>query len=52
MSAALPALANISYRLGRELTFDGEKEKFVKDPQADKMLTRVYRKPYIVPEEV
>ena len=52
MSACLPALANISYRLGRELTFDGAKEKFVKDPQADKLLTRVYRKPYIVPEQV
>jgi predicted dehydrogenase len=52
MSAALPALANISYRLGRELTFDGAKEKFVKDPQADKMLTREYRKPYVVPEVV
>jgi predicted dehydrogenase len=52
MSAALPALANISYRLGRELTFDGAKEKFVKDPQADKLLTRVYRKPYVVPDQV
>jgi len=52
MSACLPALANISYRLGRELTFDGAKEKFVKDKAADKMLTRVYRKPYIVPEVV
>ncbi|HOX75632.1 MAG TPA: Gfo/Idh/MocA family oxidoreductase [Bacteroidales bacterium] len=52
MSAALPALANISYRLGRELTFDGAKEKFVKDKEADKMLTREYRKPYVVPEVV
>jgi len=52
MSAALPALANISYRLGRELTFDGAAEKFVKDKEADKMLTREYRKPYIVPEVV
>jgi predicted dehydrogenase len=52
MSAALPAFANISYRLGRELTFDGAKEKFVKDPQADKMLTREYRKPYVVPQVV
>ena len=49
MSASLPALANISYRVGHELTFDGAKEKFVKDPQADKLLTRVYRKPYVVP---
>jgi hypothetical protein len=52
MSAALPALANISYRLGRKLTFDGAKEKFVKDKEADKMLTRNYRKPYVVTEEV
>ncbi len=52
MSSALPALANISYRLDRELTFDGEKEKFVNDTEADKMLTREYRKPYVVPEEV
>jgi predicted dehydrogenase len=48
MSAALPAMANISYRLKRELTFDGTKEKFVNDPEADKMLTRDYRKPYVV----
>jgi len=52
MSSALPSLANISYRLKRELTFDGTKEKFVNDPEADKMLTREYRKPYVVPEVV
>lgn len=52
LSSALPLLANISYRLGRELTFDGSSEKFVKDPEADKMLTRVYRKPYVVPAKV
>ncbi len=52
MSAALPALANISYRLGRKLTFDGATEKFVKDKEADKLLTRNYRAPYIVPKVV
>ncbi len=52
MSSALPLLANISYRLGRTLTFDGAKEKFIGDRGADKMLTRKYRKPYIVPERV
>jgi predicted dehydrogenase len=51
-SSSLPILANISYRLGRELKFDGIKEKFVKDPEADKMLTRDYRKPYVVNDEV
>jgi predicted dehydrogenase len=52
MSSALPALANISYRLNRKLVFDGDKEKFVNDQEADKMLTREYRKPYIVPETI
>jgi hypothetical protein len=52
MSACLPALANISYRVGRKLTFDGTAEKFVKDKQADKLLTRDYRAPYVVPKEV
>ena len=51
-STALPHLANISYRLGRELRFMGEYEKFANDPEADAMLTRFYRKPYVVPEEV
>ena len=52
LSAALCHMANISYRLGRKLTFDGAREKFVGDRQANRMLTRKYRKPYIVPERV
>ncbi|HUV00793.1 MAG TPA: Gfo/Idh/MocA family oxidoreductase [Bacteroidales bacterium] len=52
ISSALPILANISYRLERELTFDGEKEKFVNDKEADAMLTRNYRSPYVVPAVV
>lgn len=51
-SAALPHLANISYRLGRELKFIGEYEKFANDPEADMMLTRNYRKPYVIPDIV
>jgi len=51
-SSALPLLANISYRLGKELKFDGEKEEFVKNKKADALLTRNYRNPYIVPEKV
>jgi predicted dehydrogenase len=47
-STALPLLANISYRLGRKLEFDGIKEKFVNDKEADEMLTRNYRSPYII----
>ena len=52
MSNILPHLANISCRLGRKLKFDGGKEKFVGDKEANRMLTRKYRKPYVVPERV
>ncbi len=52
MSTVLPHLANISYRLGRRLEFDGKKEKFINAEDADKMLTREYREPYVVPENV
>ena len=41
-----------TYRLGRTLEFDPETEKFVNDPEADKLLTRPYRKPFVVPEKV
>jgi predicted dehydrogenase len=51
-SSALPLLANISYRLGRELKFMGDYEKFANDSEADTLLTRVYRRPYVVPNEV
>ena len=51
-STCLPHLANISYRVGRELKFMNDYEKFVNDPEADTLLKRVYRKPYVVPEEV
>jgi hypothetical protein len=53
MSSSLPHLANISYRVGRGLRFDGTTEKFVNDSEADGLLTRKeYRKPYVVPDKV
>ena len=51
-SSSLPILANISYRLGRELKFKGDYEKFANDQEADFMLSRNYRKPYIIGDEV
>ncbi|MGI6573636.1 MAG: Gfo/Idh/MocA family protein [Fermentimonas sp.] len=51
-SSALAHLANISYRVGRSLTFLGEYEKFANDTEADVLLTRAYRKPFVVPDEV
>ena len=37
-------------RVGRTLSFDPKNEKFVGDAEADKLLTREYRKPFVVPE--
>jgi hypothetical protein len=47
-STVLPLIANISYRLGRDLKFDGKKEQFF-DKDANKLLKRDYRKPFVVP---
>jgi hypothetical protein len=52
MSASLGHLGVISYRTGRKLLFNPETEKFVNDPEADKLLTRIYRKPYVMPDNV
>lgn len=49
-SSALCHLANISYRLGRNLNFDGKAEKFINDSEADSYLTRKYRHPYELPK--
>ena len=52
MSTAMCHMANISNRLGRELTFDSHSEKFVGDEIANGYLTRDYRYPYVVPDRV
>ncbi len=51
-SCALIHLGNISYRLGRTLEFDPKTMKFKNDQEANRMLTREYRAPFIVPENV
>jgi predicted dehydrogenase len=38
--------------VGRKLDFDGKAEKFVNDKDADALLTRNYRKPFVVPDKV
>ncbi len=52
LSSALVHLANISYRLGRSLNFDPQTEQFVNDREANAMLRREYRAPFVVPEKV
>lgn len=52
MSTVLVHLANISYRLGRTLEFDGETLSCKGDTEANAMFTRNYRAPFVVPEKV
>jgi hypothetical protein len=52
LSSTLAHLANIAYATGRTLQFDPQEEQFVDDEEADKYLTRDYRAPYVVPDEV
>ena len=52
ISTTLVHLANISYRLGRTLHFDEATYSVKGDAEANKMFTREYRKPFVVPEKV
>jgi hypothetical protein len=39
-------------RLGALLSMNPKSEQFIGNPQANKLLTREYRKPFVVPERV
>lgn len=52
LSTVMCHLANISYRVGRELEFNGHAERFIDDDEANSHLTRKYRYPFVVPENV
>jgi predicted dehydrogenase len=52
MSTALCLLANIAFRTGRKLTFDPATETFPGDAEANALLGRKYREPYVLPEIV
>lgn len=52
LSSALAHLGNISYRLGRQLEFDPVSERFIGDEDANNMLSREYRAPYVLPEKI
>jgi len=47
-SSALCHLANVSYRLGRTLEFDPKTETCPGDKEANALLTREYREPFVV----
>lgn len=54
LASSLAHLGNISYRLGRQLEFDPVAERFIGEGEneANSMLKREYRPPYILPEIV
>jgi len=52
LSSSICLLGNIAYRTGRTLEFDGKTEKFVNDHEANRYLTREYRKPYVLPDKI
>jgi predicted dehydrogenase len=50
ISSASCILANLSMQLGRSLTWDPERHQVVGDEEANKLLRRPYRKPWVHPE--
>jgi predicted dehydrogenase len=51
-SASFCHLANIAYRTGRMLKLDSKTGQAIGDSEASALMTRNYRKPYVVPEKV
>jgi len=49
-STNMSLLGMLSYKLGRSIKWDGEKEIIVGDPKANKLLRREYRKPWVYPQ--
>ena len=51
LSSTLPHLANISYRVGHQIEFDGKTETIKgNDKKANELLTREYRKGFEIPK--
>ena len=42
-------LGMLSYKIGRSVDWDGKREHILNDPEANKLLSREYRKPWVYP---
>jgi predicted dehydrogenase len=51
-STRLCHLGNIAFRTGRAIRFDEKTETCINDAEANRLLRRSYRKPFVVPAEV
>lgn len=49
-STNMALLGMLSLKLGRSVRWDGEKEVILDDPDANKLLSRAYRKPWVYPD--
>jgi len=47
-SVSCAHLGNLAMLLGRKLKWDPEKERFINDPEADRMLSRAMRAPWVL----
>jgi predicted dehydrogenase len=52
LSCSICHMAKIACKLGRTVNLDPKTERFVGDDEANAMIKREYRKPYVVPEQV
>jgi predicted dehydrogenase len=52
LSASMCHLCNIAYRAGTSIEFDSENEQVVGNEAANRLVTRDYRYPYILPDKV
>lgn len=52
LSTLLSHYGNIAYRTGRRLHIDPQTEGFVNDDEANALVKRTYRSPWVVPEQV
>ena len=52
MAATMCHLCNMAYRVDRQIHFDPETETVIGDPEANKLVRREYRVPFVIPEQV
>jgi len=52
LSTSVALLGSIAYLTERTLKFDPETERFPDDDEANRLLTKAYRKPYVIADEV